>query len=221
VRLTCRTQRRCQPDVEIYQKGLKLAAQKGLLPEPFSAGELKEVDYQGKPAKETAAAIMAAIGQVPAGGCVIALQGEATPEKAAVVRELKLEMQKAEVWRMDTFFKAMTFMLLTFSEQSGSSMESLLQRPEMLAAGIEMIEEMGEGTSVGAMAEQAEAMMGMSSDTDKIAQHLPLALEYGQGEVINFVASALKKAQGKDVTVLLDGQKETLQYVSSTYRFQL
>jgi len=39
--------------------------------------------------------------------------------------------------------------------------------------------------------------------------------------VINFVASALKKAQGKDVTVLLDGQKETLQYVSSTYRFQL
>mmetsp|Transcript_28560 Transcript_28560/g.57762 ORF Transcript_28560/g.57762 Transcript_28560/m.57762 type:complete len:116 (-) Transcript_28560:84-431(-) len=115
----------------------------------------------------------------------------------------------------------MTFMLLTVSEQTGGSLEAVLQRPEMLAAGMEMIEEMGEGQSVGAMAEQAETMMRMSSDTSKIADNLPLALEYGQGEVINFVTSALKKLQGTGVTVLVDGQEASLQYIPTPHRFQL
>merc|ERR1712194_683229 len=103
---------------------------------------------------------------------------------------------------------------MTFSEQTGTSLEDVFQKPEMLAAGIEMIEEMRADKSIGSLAADAEQMMSMSSDGPNIDDNLPLAMEHGQGEVVKFINDALTMLRSKDtsVTVILDGPEEILRY---------
>lgn len=205
---------------EARRRGIELAVEKKLLPANIDVEPVQTVDLAGG-ADASAAEILTELAGVGDAGCVVVLQGEASDAKAAVVAELRGKLQRVEVWKMNTFYRAMTFMLLTFSEQMGQDLRDVLQRPEMLAAGIEMIDEMGEGKSIGAMADQAEAMMSMSSDASKIEENLPLSIEYGQGEVINFVKSSLDKIAGNGMTILLDGEEETLRYLRTPHRFQL
>jgi len=204
---------------DMWQRAVNVAVDKKLLPATVEVETVKRVEVAGRSGDAVAQEIIAALGDAPSAGCVVALQGPASTEKTAVVAALQRELPKAETWPMSTFFRAMTFLLLTVSEQTGSSLRDVLQRPEMLAAGIEMIDEMREGRSIGAMAADAERMMGMSSDGSKLVDNVPLAVEYGLGEVIAFVTAALAKLDG--VNVLIDGREETLKFIRTPYRFEL
>uniref|UniRef100_A0A7S4QAC4 Uncharacterized protein n=2 Tax=Alexandrium monilatum TaxID=311494 RepID=A0A7S4QAC4_9DINO len=205
---------------QALERGIQLALERELLPRDVEVEPVKHVELSGRSAEDAADEIIGTLGEAASSGCVVVLQGKACDEKKAVVTELKYKLGQAEVWPMVTFFRAMTFMLLTFSEQTGSTLQDVLQKPEMIAAGIEMIEEMGESKSLGEMAANAESMMAMTSDASKIGENLPLSLEYGQGELINFVTSALGKVAGTGLTVLIDGEVETLRYIRSPHRFE-
>lgn len=207
------------------QRGIQVAADKGLLPAAVEVEPVRSIDLAVIGADAAAAEIAAAVGtgdsSNAADGTVIIVQAPPGVDSAAVSQVLQQKLPRAEVWPVRTFFKAMTFLLLTLAEQTGSSMKELLQRPEMLAAGIEMIDEMREGKSLGALASQAEGMMAMSSDVQKVTEQLPLAFEFGQGEVINFVQAALPKAIGDGKTIVVEGPEEVLRHIRTPYRFQV
>jgi len=208
------------------QRGVQVAADKGLLPaavevEPIHSIDLAVIGVDAA-AAEIAAAVSAGDSASVADGTIIVLQGPPGDDSSvAVSKALQQKLAHSEIWPVRTFFKAMTFLLLTLAEQTGSSMKELLQRPEMLAAGIEMIDEMREGKSLGALASQAEGMMAMSSDVPKVAEQLPLAFEFGQGEVINFVQASLPKAVGDGTTIVVEGPEEVLRHIRTPHRFQV
>uniref|UniRef100_A0A7S4Q8X3 Uncharacterized protein n=2 Tax=Alexandrium monilatum TaxID=311494 RepID=A0A7S4Q8X3_9DINO len=204
---------------QALERGIQLALERELLPRDVEVEPVKHVELSGRSAEDAADEIIGTLGEAASSGCVVVLQGKACDEKKAVVTDPNA-VCACLVWPMVTFFRAMTFMLLTFSEQTGSTLQDVLQKPEMIAAGIEMIEEMGESKSLGEMAANAESMMAMTSDASKIGENLPLSLEYGQGELINFVTSALGKVAGTGLTVLIDGEVETLRYIRSPHRFE-
>jgi len=213
--------------IAALQRGVQVAADKGLLPAAVDVEPVRVIDLATIGADAAAAEIVASVStegsdEEATAGTTIVLQGPPGVDgSAAVAQALQQKLPRAEVWPVRTFFKAMTFLLFTLAEQTGSSMKELLQRPEMLAAGIEMIDEMREGKSIGALASQAEGMMAMSSDVPKVAEQLPLALEFGQGEVVNFVQAALPKAVSDGMTVVVVGPEEVLRHIRTPHRFQV
>jgi len=109
-------------------------------------------------------------------------------------------------------------MLSTYVEQTGKTMDDAL-RPEMLAAGIEMIEEMIEGKSIESMLLESERMF--LQDNPSVDESTPVVVKQGHGEVINFVNGALSKLRGSGAIILIDGHKSTLDYIRTPYRFDL
>mmetsp|Transcript_87596 Transcript_87596/g.247180 ORF Transcript_87596/g.247180 Transcript_87596/m.247180 type:complete len:312 (+) Transcript_87596:98-1033(+) len=208
-------------DESLVRRGIDAAIKKGLLPAAVEVETAVEIALTGRSAREAADEILAALGEAAASGSAVVLYGPQVEGKKAVIQELRPLLPKAEVWTMNTFFRAMTFLLLTMSEQTGGNLEFVLQQPFMLAAGIEMIGEMKGDRGVGDLIVEAEGMMAMSSDGQKIEDNLPLALEYGQGEVLNFVNDALASTTSKGTTVFLDGPEEMLKYVRTPHRFYL
>mmetsp|Transcript_31767 Transcript_31767/g.36704 ORF Transcript_31767/g.36704 Transcript_31767/m.36704 type:complete len:121 (+) Transcript_31767:938-1300(+) len=55
----------------------------------------------------------------------------------------------------------------------------------------------------------------------KVAKNIPTVAEFTQGEVILFAAGAIKVMDDDGITVLLEGRKETVDYVRTPYRFTL
>jgi len=150
---------------------------------------------------------------------VVAVAGPPSEAKKAVLFELQRQIGKVQLWRFETLFRAVIFLLMTYAEQTGGELRDVLSRPEMLAAGIEMVEEMADGKSIGQMVGDADSMMSMSQNFQQVVESTPLASEFAQGEVINFVQKELSKMSQSGTVVLLDGYEETLQYIDTPHRF--
>lgn len=204
-----------------WQRGIQVAIGKELLPSSVEVQAVTQVKMDSRSADSVAAEIFAALAEAPLKGCVITVQGFPTVEQQEVIRKLQQRLPNAQIWRVNTFFRTMAFLLLAYCEQTGSSFQDVLAKPEMLAAGVEMIEEMVAGRSLGDMASDAERMMQMSSDMSKVDQNAPLAIEYAQGEVIAFLQSALSKVKDAGANVIIDGPEETLQYFRTPHRFEV
>eukprot|EP00930_Biecheleria_cincta_P022925 TRINITY_DN16639_c0_g1_i2.p1 TRINITY_DN16639_c0_g1~~TRINITY_DN16639_c0_g1_i2.p1 ORF type:complete len:172 (+),score=46.63 TRINITY_DN16639_c0_g1_i2:25-516(+) len=92
-------------EAEARRRGIQLAVEKKLLPANIDVEPVRTLDL-GDGAAAAAAEILTELGESANGaGCVVVLQGEASDAKAAVVAELRSRLQKAEVWKMSTFYR--------------------------------------------------------------------------------------------------------------------
>lgn len=168
-------------------------------------------------------------------GDIIVICGLSGTGKGTTVSTLKrnLEEENKEVvcWSNGNIFRSITLLAVTWCEKQDDfdGKFDLLKActKENLASFMDML------TFVKCNGKYDTHIQGLGLDmyvsevqnselkAPKVAKNIPTVAEFTQGEVILFAADAIKKMGDDGITVLLEGRKETVDYVRTPFRFTL
>jgi len=213
-------------DGEKLQKGIQIAIDKAVLPATVAVEPITKVSVSGKSADQVADEIIAALGDAPAKGCVMTLQGLSGTGKGTTVDKLKEKLPNAQTWSNGNAFRSLTLLAVTCSGQRGVSLQEVLTPPD-LASFCSMLEFDNfdgkfdvkiEGLGLKYFVSQIEKTVLKDSSVGK---NIPTVAEVTQGEVINFVQGALAKMAAAGLNVLVEGREQTLNYIRTPHRFEL
>ena len=79
-------------------QGIRAAVEKKVVPASPPVEPLTKLDVLGKTADEVAAEIVRALGEAPASGCVLVLQGLSGTGKGTTVAKLQASLPRATCW---------------------------------------------------------------------------------------------------------------------------
>ena len=110
---------RDKEDGDKLADGIALAVQKGVLPAEPPVEPVMKIDVLGKSADAVAAEIIRQLGDAPAAGCVLVLQGLSGTGKGTTVDKLKAKLPKAVAWSNGNVFRSLTLLAVTRCEAGG------------------------------------------------------------------------------------------------------
>mmetsp|Transcript_31766 Transcript_31766/g.36699 ORF Transcript_31766/g.36699 Transcript_31766/m.36699 type:complete len:353 (+) Transcript_31766:73-1131(+) len=168
-------------------------------------------------------------------GNVIVICGLSGTGKGTTVSTLKqnLEEEKKTVvcWSNGNIFRSITLLAATWCEMQedsdGSFDSAKACTKENLASFMDMLK-FGKfngkyDTHIKGLGLDmyVSEVQNTELKAPKVAKNIPTVAEFTQGEVILFAAGAIKVMDDDGITVLLEGRKETVDYVRTPYRFTL
>ena len=218
-------------------KGIDFAKSKGVLdeivPQPYV-----EIDVLGKTPSTVVDEILAKLkadSKDDNAGSVIVLCGLSGTGKGTTVSTLKQKLENDEgkqvvTWSNGNIFRSVTLLAATWCEQQadldGFDKDKALTK-ENLANFMSML---SFGKFNGKYDTHIQGLgldmfVDQIKDTElkvpKVSKNIPTVAEVTQGEVVKFAADAVDK-MGKDgLFVLLEGRKQTVDYVRTPFRFTL
>mmetsp|Transcript_14671 Transcript_14671/g.23309 ORF Transcript_14671/g.23309 Transcript_14671/m.23309 type:complete len:227 (+) Transcript_14671:720-1400(+) len=146
--------------------------------------------------------------------------------KGTTVATLKQKLPQTTTWSNGNIFRSLTLLAATYAEQNNVSLKDACS-PKLLASYCKMltfgkyngkfdvkIDGLGYDLLVSEVANTV--LKG-----PKVGKNIPTVAGVTQGEVINFVQSALKIMADDGMTVLLEGREQTLNYIRTPHRFEL
>ena len=213
-------------DAEKLQKGIMLAVDKGVIPSDVRVEPVCKVQVTGKTAEQVADEIIQGLGGAQDKGCVMTLQGLSGTGKGTTVAMLKKKLPNATTWSNGNVFRSLTLLAATYAEKRRCSLEEAIT-PQQLELYCTMLE-------FGKFRGKFDVRIrGLGYDmyvsdvcnttlkSPKVSRNIPTVAQVTQGEVINFVQSALRTMADDGVNVLLEGREQTLNYIRTPYRFEL
>lgn len=213
-------------DAEKLQKGIMLAVDKGVIPSDVRVEPVCKVQVTGKTAEQVADEIIQGLGGAQDKGCVMTLQGLSGTGKGTTVAMLKKKLPNATTWSNGNVFRSLTLLAATYAEKKRCSLEEAIT-PQQLELYCTMLE-------FGKFRGKFDVRIrGLGYDmyvsdvcnttlkSPKVSRNIPTVAQVTQGEVINFVQSALRTMADDGVNVLLEGREQTLNYIRTPYRFEL
>ncbi len=213
-------------DAEKLQKGILLAVDKGVIPSDVRVEPVCKVQVTGKTAEQVADEIIQGLGGAQDKGCVMTLQGLSGTGKGTTVAMLKKKLPNATTWSNGNVFRSLTLLAATYAEKKRCSLEEAIT-PQQLELYCTMLE-------FGKFRGKFDVRIrGLGYDmyvsdvcnttlkSPKVSRNIPTVAQVTQGEVINFVQSALRTMADDGVNVLLEGREQTLNYIRTPYRFEL
>lgn len=215
--------RRDDEDAEKLLQGTQLAVEKGLLPDALEVELVRRIKVEGRDVDARCNEIIQLLGDAPATGCVVTLQGLSGTGKGTTVSRLKELLPNARTWSNGNLFRSLALLAGAYAEQYGVPLEKALE-PDVMASLVDMLEfdDFGNGFDVKI---DGLGMKYMVSDIElsvlKQVKDIPTVAAATQGEVINFVQAALDKMSGAGTNVILEGREQTLNYIRTPHRFEL
>ena len=98
-----------------------MAVEKGVLPASPPVEPVTKIDVLGKSADQVAGEIISGLGDAPAAGCVLVLQGLSGTGKGTTVDKLKAKLPKAVAWSNGNVFRSLTLLAVTRCEADGKA----------------------------------------------------------------------------------------------------
>lgn len=214
---------RDREDGEKLMDGIRLAVGKGLLPERVQVEPVRRIQVQGRDVDARCQEIVELLGDAPKNGCIMVLQGLSGTGKGTTAARLKELLPNVRTWSNGNLFRSLALLANAYVEQQGKTLQDALQ-PEVLASLISMLDfdDFGGGFDVKI---EGLGMRYMVSEVQltvlKQVNNIPTVAAASQGEVINFVRTALQKMTGAGANVILEGREQTLNYIRTPHRFEL
>ena len=222
-------------DDEKLAAGIRAAIKKGAVAAKPPVEPLTKIDVLGKSADDVALEIVAALGDAPAKGCVLVLQGLSGTGKGTTVDKLKRMLPNASTWSNGNIFRALTLLAVTYCEGRGIEFTPEVLTPALLAELIGMLkfERVSTVTSPGKPPTfdvrieglGIKAMVSSVANTllkePKVGKNIPTVAKVTQGEVISFAAKCAETMRKAGCNVLMEGRAQTLNYVRTPHRFEL
>eukprot|EP00931_Biecheleriopsis_adriatica_P090342 TRINITY_DN64343_c0_g1_i1.p1 TRINITY_DN64343_c0_g1~~TRINITY_DN64343_c0_g1_i1.p1 ORF type:complete len:308 (+),score=85.74 TRINITY_DN64343_c0_g1_i1:110-1033(+) len=213
-------------DGDKLQKGIQLAIDKKVLPADIAVEPITKVQVTGKSADQVADEIIAALGDAPAKGCVMTLQGLSGTGKGTTVDKLKEKLPNSKTWSNGNLFRSITLLAVTCAEQKGCELKDVLSAADldsfckMLQFGKfnEKFDVKIDGLGCKYFVSEVEKTVLKDS---KVGKNIPTVAEVTQGEVVNFVQGALAQMAAGGMNVLVEGREQTLNYIRTPHRFEL
>ena len=124
---------RDKEDGDKLATGIALAVQKGVLPANPPVEAVTKIDVLGKSADAVAGEIIRKLGDAPAAGCVLVLQGLSGTGKGTTVEKLKAKLPKAVAWSNGNVFRSLTLLAVTRCEADGRPFSEAILTADFLA----------------------------------------------------------------------------------------
>jgi len=218
---------RDKEDGDKLADGIALAVQKGVLPAEPPVEPVMKIDVLGKSADAVAAEIIRQLGDAPAAGCVLVLQGLSGTGKGTTVDKLKAKLPKAVAWSNGNVFRSLTLLAVTRCEADGKEFsEAVLTAPFLkdcmacLSFG-----KFGGEFDIAIKGYGLDLMVSEVANTvlkePKVGKNIPTVAKMTQGEVVSFAAGAAAKMRADGCNVLVEGREQTLDHVRTQHRFEL
>lgn len=223
-------------DDEKLAEGIRLAVSKGAVAAEPPVEPLTEIDVLGKSADDVALEIVGALGDAPGKGCVLVLQGLSGTGKGTTVSKLQRLLPNASAWSNGNIFRALTLLAVTYCESRGlPEFTPEVLTPTLLQELIGCLHFEKLATSPKPGSPPAfdvridglgiRAMVGQVANTllkePKVSKNIPTVAKVTQGEVISFAALCCAAMSDAGCNVLVEGRKQTLDYVRTPHRFEL
>lgn len=213
-------------DAEKLAAGVQQAIDKDVLPKDLTPQAYENVDVMGKTAGQVADEIIAKLPKE--GGCVMILCGLSGTGKGTTVDTLKAKLPNASTWSNGNCFRSLTLLAATHCEQAGmTDFDPACLTPENLATWTGMLE-FGKFDGVwdiringlGIDARVSE-IANTKLKEPNVSKNIPTVAKETQGEVVKFAGQAAKQMGDDGMVVLVEGREQTLNFISSPYRFCL
>lgn len=237
---TAEIMERDREDGEKLAVGIKLSVDQGVLP-PLEPAPYTKIGVMGKTADEVASEILTAVGDGVKKGCVIVLVGKSGTGKGTTVRKIKAQIDNVVTWSNGNVFRSLTKLMAAHcvkvnpecQDENGKVNKEFLES-ECKKEGL--LSEMMKCLSFGEYEGQLDTRIfneGFGIDmlvskvcntelkTPDVAKNIPTVAGFSQGHVVGFASGAVKQISESGKTVLLEGREETVDYIESSYRFEL
>jgi len=213
-------------DGEKLAAGVAEAIEKGLLPGDLDPPRYEQIDGLGKTADEVASEIIA---KLPEGsGCVVVLVGLSGTGKGTTADKIMKRTKNAIAWSNGNCFRSLTLLAVRHCEANGlDGFDVACLTPENLAAWSKMIKFVHDngkfdirikGLGIDVLVfETANTLL----KEPRVSRNIPAVAEKSQGEVVRFASEAVQKMGEAGAVVIIEGREQTLNFISSPYRFCL
>jgi len=218
---------RDQEDADKLAAGVQLGVDKGVLDKDPPVEPTTKIDVLGKTADSVATEIVTALGEAPASGCVMVLQGLSGTGKGTTVDLLKTRLPNAVTWSNGNVFRSITLLAVTHCEKSGIEFSEDVLTPALLQQCVDCLTfdqfDWQFDTKISGFG--LELMVSNVQNTTlkdpKVGKNIPTVAKWTQGEVVKFAAGAADKMRAAGCNVLVEGREQTLNHVRTPYRFEL
>lgn len=224
--VTAEILQRDNEDASKLKQGIDLAIEKGVIPSSIEVEPTTNIDVIGKSVDQVCEVIMQKLGPAAQTGCILTLQGLSGTGKGTTVERLKGLLPRVSTWSNGNVFRSLTLLAVTHSEQTGCTLEEALT-PALLKSFVGMLSfgKIGDKFDVtidglGIKARVSEVCNTLLKQK-KVSTTIPTVARVTQGEVIHFVQGALDLMVKDGMSVLLEGRKQTLDYIRTPHRFEL
>jgi cytidylate kinase len=223
-------------DAEKLAKGIEAAIAKKVLPGDLTPEPYKEIDVLGKTPDQVASLIISDLGEAAKTGCVIVMCGLSGTGKGTTVARLKSLLPNAQTWSNGNIFRSLTLLCARWcakqAEITGEpvAIEAALT-PKNLKDFMNCLTfgKFGAGgafdTHIKSEALDVDELVGNVQNTilrgPDVSKNIPTVAEQTQGEVVAFVAGALKQLADAGKIVLLEGRAQTVDFVRTPFRYTL
>lgn len=216
-------------DDEKLAAGIVMAVEKGVLAADPPVEALTQIDVLGKTAEKVAEEIIIALGDAPAKGCVLVLQGLSGTGKGTTVSMLQQKLPRCTTWSNGNVFRSLTLLAVSRCEQAGVPFSTEVLTADFLAdlMGCLSFGKFGPGgtfdTRISGYGH--DCLVSQVANTTlkdpKVGKNIPTVAKMTQGEVVGFAAGAAEAMRADGMNVLMEGRAQTLNYVRTPYRYEL
>eukprot|EP00009_Paramoeba_aestuarina_P017627 CAMPEP_0201533234 /NCGR_PEP_ID=MMETSP0161_2-20130828/52522_1 /ASSEMBLY_ACC=CAM_ASM_000251 /TAXON_ID=180227 /ORGANISM="Neoparamoeba aestuarina, Strain SoJaBio B1-5/56/2" /LENGTH=310 /DNA_ID=CAMNT_0047937099 /DNA_START=87 /DNA_END=1016 /DNA_ORIENTATION=- len=231
--------------------GIAYAVKKGILSPRQNLNEPQKIVIMGKTSDDICEEIIHKVSVTRNGngmGDVITLEGLSGTGKGTTVRKLAEKLPNTITWSNGNIFRCLTFCLLRDSIESTSEptmeriqnaqidvdslnpsiIEKCMQQLEFifqpehrdshLLSDIRILPSHPSMNQILYVSEIQNTLLKYPN----VSKHVPLVAERSQGEVILFTQRILRKiTTERNWNVLIEGRRETLNYIETPHRFEL
>lgn len=237
---------RDKEDDEKLAAGIQIGIDRGALPAAadLAVEEYLHIDVLGKSPEDVCAIITNHAGSALQTGAVVVMCGLSGTGKGTTVSLLRRQLPDAVTWSNGNVFRSVTLLAATWCEQqakrkgadaSGGGEDdtnTFDAEAALTPANIKNFMSMLEfGIFDGGEFDIGIRGLGLDVRVSQVAntllkgklvsKNIPTVAREIQGEVVSFAAAALEKMCAAGKTVLLEGRRQTVDYVRSPYRYIL
>ncbi|MBN2508993.1 MAG: hypothetical protein JXB03_01910 [Spirochaetales bacterium] len=200
------------------KEGIAIAAEKGLLPSAPGHRDWERIAVDGKSPGEVYDELMTLV-RFDSPGTVLLICGNSGVGKGTLVDELIARTPGAECWSNGDIFRVFTWFVLNgikggFTPEAAADADySAIRKRIRIKKGSDIQVLMSEGVR------SLDSLKNGVLKEKAVNLALPSVARYIQGEVIGIVNEYL--AMNTSRHLVLEGRKETLNYINGDYRAQL
>jgi len=213
-------------DAKVLRQNVELAIEKGTL--QYVPGQpYVNVSVRAKLAEQVADEIIEDINRTKPknAGCVVTLVG--LPDKEFVISKLKEKFPHTYSLSIDNCFRALTLLAVQYCKlQRLENFDAKVLTAENLEIWMTMLRlvKIGGNWDIR-ISRMVNALVSECWDTRlrtmEINNNLTAVARAAYGEVVHFAANTCKEMVDEGTVVLMEGREQTLDYISSNYRYCL
>lgn len=224
----CKLKKRDENDGVSLKKGINIGIKKGLLPSVKVKSKAIPIFIDNKTSVMVAQDIISHLHlDKQSGGQLITIQGLSGVGKGTTAKRLMEAIPNTVIWSNGNGFRILTLLTNAYAKRKGIPLKKVVQSKGFISALFDSItvEYTKKGYEIcldeyGVKSFVSDIVNTRLQDKE-ITGNVPVVARRAQGEMICFTNRCVENLRNHNLNIVIEGRKETLQYLLTENRFEL